>query len=279
MKPQHRLASPSARRLIRHGVAAVLLAGVAVVATGTGAGAASTGAARPDSYGGDATAATVEIRVDRAPEQFPGTHPFHSWGPYAGTSIDSSGGAESIASSVYPGQGFLGVPGAICVLAAQLCNAIPGGVPDYPDWAHAQYPSHPNDSAELSQKAFPGTGPFAVMPNTVEAHADPDRVEATTVTAGSGFDKVFSVQDSSAHSLQTFQGSTLVLTAEAVLKGIDIGGSLHIDQIHSLVTGRIDGTGLSKASAVTTVSGATIAGQAVTIDSTGVHAGGTGDHG
>src|SRR4051812_34432992 len=207
MKPQHRLASPSARRLIRHGVAAVLLAGVAVVATGTGAGAASAAAARPDSYGGDATAATVEIRVDRAPEPFPVNDPFHAWVPYAGTSIDSSGGASGIASSIYPGQGFLGVPSLLCVFSAQFCNALPGGgFPKYPDWAHAQYPSHPDDSATLSQKPFPGSGPFATRPNTVEAHADPNKVEATTVANGSSLDKVLSVQSSTAHSLQSFKG-------------------------------------------------------------------------
>jgi hypothetical protein len=44
-------------RLTGHAVAAVLLAGVAVVATGAGAGAASSAASRPDSYGGNSAAA------------------------------------------------------------------------------------------------------------------------------------------------------------------------------------------------------------------------------
>jgi hypothetical protein len=259
-------------------VAAVLLAGVGVVGTGAGASAAGA-AARPESYGGDAVAATVEYRVDRQPEPFPVNDPFHIWVPYAGTSIDSSGGAEGIASSVYPG-GFLGVPAAICVLAGALCSKLPGGgPPDYPDWAHAQYPAHPDVSAQLSQHAFPGTGPFEVTPNEVAAHADPNRVEATTGTAGSGLSNVLSVQSSTAHSLQMFKGSTLVMTAESVLKGIDIGGTLHIDEMRSTATGAIDGSHPATGSAVTTVSGATIAGHAVTIDSSGIHADGHGDNG
>src|SRR3954454_8797751 len=138
---------PQYRRLTGHAVAAVLLAGVAVVATGAGAGAAnSTSASRPDSYGGDAGPAAIEFRVDKHPFPFPVTDPFHDWVPYAGTSIDSSGQDEGVASSVYPGQGFIGVPALICEVGAELCDGFPGGkgLPDYPDWPHAQYPSHPD---------------------------------------------------------------------------------------------------------------------------------------
>jgi len=189
-------------RLAGHAVAACFLAGVAVVATGAGAGAASS-SDRPDSFGGDAAAAAIEYRVDKQPFPFPVTDPFHTWVPYAGTSIDSSGGSEGIASSVYPGQGVLGVPGLICQFAGPLCANLPnGGFPKYPDWAHAQYPAHPDDSATLSQKPFPGTGPFEVSPNHVSAHADSDRVEATADTEKSGVTGVVTVQSSTAHSLQ-----------------------------------------------------------------------------
>jgi hypothetical protein len=272
------------QRLAGHAVAAILIAGVAVVATGAGAGAANSAAAsRPDSYGGDSAAGSMEFRVDKQPFPFPVTDPFHSWVPYAGTSIDSSGGAEAIASSVYPGQGVLGVPALICFFSAQsaqFCNSLPGGgPPPYPDWAHAQYPAHPDDSATLSQKPFPGTGPFEVTPNSVVAHADESRVEATSVINGGGLTGVATVQSASSHSLQQFQGSTLVLTAESVLKGVDIGGQLHIDEIRSTATAKLDGNTVSAAAADTTVSGATVAGQGVTIDSTGIHVASTGDKG
>lgn len=267
-------------RLAGHAVAAVLLAGVAVVATGAGAGAASSATDRPESYGGDAAAASMEFRLDKQPFNFPVTDPFHDWVPYAGTSIDSSGGSDGIASSIYPGQGALGAPDLLCEFSPEFCANLPGGgAPHYPDWAHAQYPSHPDASAQLSQKPFPGSGPFEVTPNSVEAHAHTDRVEATTITGSAGLTGVVTVQSSTSHSLQKFEGSSLVVTAESVLKGVDIGGQLHIDEIRSTATGKIDGSHVGTASAVTTVSGATLAGQGVTIDSTGIHAGGQGDNG
>ena len=150
-------------RLAGHAVATVVLAGVAVAATGAGAGAAGGASARPDSYGGDATAAAIEFRVDKQPFPYPVTDPFHTWVPYAGTSIDSSGGSEAIASSIYPGQGIIGLPALLCEFDARLCEQVVQRLPDYPDWAHAQYPSHPEDSAALSQKPFPGTGTVWVI--------------------------------------------------------------------------------------------------------------------
>ena len=77
-------------RIASHAVAAVLLAGVAVVATGAGAGAASS-ASRPESFGGAATSGSMQFRVDRSPLPIPAvSDPFHLWVPYAETSIDSS---------------------------------------------------------------------------------------------------------------------------------------------------------------------------------------------
>ena len=267
-------------RLAGHAAAAVLLAGVAVVATSAGAGASNTAASRPDSYGGNAVAGSMEFRVDKQPFPFPVTDPFHSWVPYAGTSMDSSGGDEAIAATIYPGQGFLGVPALICVFAPPLCAAMPGGgPPKYPDWAHAQYPTHKDDSATLAQKPFPGTGPFELTPNQVDAHADTDRVEATANANSAGLSGVVTAQQTSSHSLQEFQGSTLVLTAESVLKGVNIAGQLHIDEIRSTAIAKIDGSHVATSDATTTVSGATLAGQGVTIDSTGIHVGGTGDNG
>src|SRR3954454_15022368 len=266
-------------RLAGHAVAAVLLGGVAVVATGAGAGAASGASARPDSYGGDATAAAIEFRVDKQPFPFPVTDPFHTWVPYAATSIDSSGGSEAIASSIYPGQGIIGLPALLCEFNAQFCEQVVQRLPDYPDWAHAQYPSHQDDSAKLSQKPFPGTGPFEITPNQVDAHADPNRVESTTVTGAVGLAGALTVQSANAHTLQRFQGSTLVLSAESVVKGINIGGQVHIDEIRSTATAQIDGSHVGSASALTTISGATVAGNGVTIDSNGVHAAGASDKG
>jgi hypothetical protein len=266
-------------RLAGHAVAAVLLAGVAVVATGAGAGAASSAASRPDSYGGEATASSMQIRVDKQPFPFPVTDPFHDWIPYADSSLDSSGGGEATASTIYPGQGVLGVPALLCEFNAQFCHAVVEKLPRYPDYAHAQYPAKPDDSATLSQKPFPGTGPFELTPNHVQAHADPSRAEATSDVNNAGVSPVVTVQSATSHSRTYFQGSTLLVTAESVLKGVDIGGQLHIDQITSTATGKVDGDKVGDSKAVTTVSGATVAGQGVTIDSTGIHAGPGSDNG
>lgn len=265
-------------RLVGHAVAAVLLAGVAVVATGAGVGAASA-SDRPDSYGGDAAASSMQLRVDKQPFPFPVTDPFHDWVPYADSSLDSSGGGEATASTIYPGQGVLGVPALLCEFNAQFCHAVVEKLPRYPDYAHAQYPANPDDSATLSQKPFPGTGPFELTPNHVEAHADPSRAEATSDVSNAGLTPVVTMQNATSHSRTYFQGNTLLVTAESVLKGVDIGGQLHIDQITSTATGKVDGVKVGEAKAVTTVTGATVAGQKVTIDSTGIHAGPSGDNG
>ena len=266
-------------RLAMHAVAAVLLAGVAVVVTG-GVGSADTGS-KPDTYGGDATAASVELRVDKSPSPFPVvTDPFHLWFPYAETSLDSSGGATGIAASIYPGQDIIGVPALICEFAAQLCNSIPGGIPDYPAWAQAQYPAKQDASATLSQKPFPGQGPFEVTPHSVTAHADPNVVRATTTMAGADLSSVLSIQSATTHSEQHFEAGALVVTAESVLKGVDIGGgALHIDAIRSTAVAKVDGRRVSSSSALTTLSGATVAGTPVTIDSSGIHVAKNGDNG
>src|SRR3954465_13854003 len=134
-------------RLAGHTVAAVLLAGIAVVATGAGAGAAGSAGDRPESYGGYATSGSLQFRVDRSPLPIPAvSDPFHVWVPYAETSMDSSGGSEGIASTIYPGQDAIGGPHLLCNFEPPFCAAMPGGgPPNYPDWAHAQYPAHPDD--------------------------------------------------------------------------------------------------------------------------------------
>jgi hypothetical protein len=268
-------------RLAIHAATAVLLAGVAVVATGAGAGAASSAASRPESYGGDATSGSMQFRVGRSPLPIPAvTDPFHLWVPYAETSLDSSGGSEGIASTVYPGQDAIGGPNLLCNFEPPFCAAMPGGAPpNYPDWAHAQYPAHPDDAADISQKPFPGSGPFEVTPNQAVAHADRDKVDAIAVTTGAGLAGAVTADSVTSTSHQSFEGSALVLRAESTIKGVDIGGQLHIDQIQSVATGKIDGDKIGTSTAVTTISGATVAGQAVTIDSTGIHVGPQGDNG
>src|SRR4051794_32670713 len=271
-------------RALGHIGAVVLLSGLALLATGT-AGNASSAPAKPDTYGGEAAAASMEFRVDKSPLPVPAvTDPFHVWVPYADTSIDSSGTAEGTAASVFPGQDLIGVPDLFCEFSSSVpggdCNNMPGGgPPHYPDYAYAQYPAHPNEKAQLSQKPFPGTGPFEVTPNNVTAQADPDKVGATAFASTAGLSNVVTAQSASATTQQHFQGGALVVTAESVLKGVDIGGKLQIQQITSTATATIDGSKVGVSSAKTTLTGATVAGNAVSIDSKGIHVVGHGDNG
>jgi hypothetical protein len=262
-------------RALGHIGAVVLLSGTALLATeATGSAAAPS---RPDSYGGDATASALHFQANRKPGAFPAVaDPFDIDLPYANTSLDSSGGAEGIASPVYPGQGILGVPALICVFAGPLCKQVEP--PDYPLWAYAQYPANKDAKAQVSADLVK-QGPVQATPGSTTAHADPDRVEATTSTGAAGVAAVMGVAHATAHSLQRFAGSTLVLTTESTVTGVDVVKVLHIDSIRSVATARVDGGKVSAAKATTTVSGATLGGVPVVIDSRGIHAAGQDDNG
>jgi hypothetical protein len=265
-------------RLVLHLGAAGLLAVSGVLLTGTPGSAAD--ADRPGSYGGEAAASAFHYVADRNPQPTPVTDAFHAEVPYATTSFDSSGGASATAASIYPGGGLLGVPALLCQFSADLCKVI-SNVPRYPFIATADYPTKKDDSADASPKdAVIKQPPLSVEPSVTTAHADLDRVEARTASGSTGIDGVVSAGSASTLSRQAFEGSTLVLTSESVVNGIDLGGGqLHIDQVRSVATARVDEGKISKATAVTTVSGATAGGQAVSIDSDGVHVAGNGDDG
>ena len=260
-------------RALGHVGAVVLLSGIGVLASGTAGSAAAP--ERPDSYGGDATASTFHLDLNRRPGLFPAVdNPINSDLPYASTSIDSSGSATASAAPYTPGQGVLGVPALLCVFAGPLCKKV--SPPDYPFMAYAQYPSHQDATATVS----PGTvdaGPVHVTMDKVVAHADGNLVEATTEGGGTGVAKVLTADGATAHSLQHFVGSTLVVSTESVVTGLDIAKMLHIDSVRSVATAKVDGGKVSASSAETTISGATLAGKSVTIDSKGIHAAGHGD--
>jgi hypothetical protein len=262
-------------RALGHVGAVVLLSGIAVLVTGTSGSAAAP--SRPDSYGGDATASTVHFSANRKPGLFPAVdNPINTDFPFASTSIDSSGGATATAAPYTPGQGVLGVPALLCVFAGPLCQKVTP--PDYPFIAYAQYPAQQDAKATVS----PGTveaGPTMVTLGRTVAHADPNQVEATTKAGGTGVTNVLSADGATAYSEQHFDGATLVSTTESVVHGLDIAKVLRIDTVRSVATSKVDGGKVSAASAKTTVSGATLAGTPVTIDSKGIHVADKGDNG
>lgn len=258
-------------RLALHVVAVTVLAGSGLLLTGAPGQAAEV--ARPDSYGGDTASSAVHFLADRNPQPTPVTDLIHAELPYATTSFDSSGNATARSASIYPGAGLLGVPGLLCQAGACL------PVPDYPFLADASYPTMKDASATTSQATI-HAGPLSIAPHQITAHADPDRVEALSEASGVGVNGVVSIDSTTAHSKQVFQGSTLVVSAETVLNGVDLGaGQLHIDQIRTVATAQVDGAKVSGSAATTTVSGATVAGTPVTIDSHGISVAGKGDGG
>jgi hypothetical protein len=263
-------------RLALHVVAATALAGGGVLLTGSPGSAAD--AARPESFGGAATASSLHYAADRNPQPTPVSDAFHAEVPYATTSFDSSGTASATAASLYPGAGPLGVPALLCQFDANVCKIIKQ-VPRYPFIATAEYPTKPDDAATL-QSGTIKQDPLFVTPQETVAHADENVVEARTETGGAGIAGAISVGSAVSHSKQAFEGSTLVVSAESVVRNLDLGGGqLHIDNVRSIATGKVNGGTVTEASATTTVSGATAGGVPVTIDSDGVHVAGNGDGG
>lgn len=260
-------------RVLVHTVAALTLAAGGVLLTGGPTSAAA--AERPDSFGGEATASALHVVADRNPQPTPVTDLFHVDQPYATTAFDSSGGASATAASLYPGPGLLGVPALLCQFRAEICS-VP--LPPYPFIATADYPTKQDASATTSSGTVQN-GPLTVAPQLTVAHAGEDRVEATTRTGGNAVTGVLSAGSSSAHSAQSFEGSTLVVTSESVVSDLAIGTALHVDQVRSVATSRITAGRAAVASATTTVSGATVGGVPVTIDADGVHVAGNGDSG
>jgi hypothetical protein len=266
---------PRPARAVLHLVAVTALATGGIVLTGTAGHAQDP--ARPDSFGGIATASALHFVADRNPQPTPVSDAFHAEVPYSTTSFDSSGNASARAASIYPGAGFLGVPGLLCQFNAQACQVI-SAVPPYPFIAQAQYPDKPDDAATVNSGAVE-QAPLQVTPVGTTAHATPDGVEAKNSASSAGVQGLVSVGNTVTHSKQVFEGSTLVVTAESAVTDVDLAGALHIDGIRSTAVAKVDGAKITSAVAKTTISGASINGVPVVIDSTGVHVAGEGDNG
>src|SRR4051812_45216453 len=225
-------------RLALHVVAATVLAGGGGLLTGSPGSAAdpAAAAARPDSFGGESTASALHWTADHNPQPTPVCDVFHVESPYATTSMDSFGSTTATASPLYPGSGFLGAPGLLCQFGACL------PIPSYPVIADASYPTNPDSQATAPPPdASIHQGPLAVDPDVTVAHADADKVEARTVAGGTSFEGLTKAGSASSHSKQYFEGSTLVVLAESTVSDLDIAGQLHIDNVSSVATARVDG--------------------------------------
>lgn len=262
------------RRALAHAAGALALAATAVVTLGSPSRA--DGVLKPEIFSGRAVASSFHFFFNRTPGLFPLDDIFHVEVPYSTSVINSSGTIQADSASIYPGGGVLGGPGLIC---GQLAKC-PFTVPTYPLIAHASYPTTPDASAETSLGSQSLGGILKADPSIITAHADPDSVDAKTTAVTLGLLDAATADTVSTRAMQYFKNGALVTTAQSDVAGVDVlGGLLHIDAISSIATSTVGGGNKPSGSVTTKVTGATLAGQPVVIDETGIHLGPSGDGG
>jgi hypothetical protein len=171
----------------------------------------------------------------------------------------ATGTGHALAADFYPGP-VGGNPGATIqqFLGADLPASIITPLSTLQDNYKAEaYSSGPTDSS------FPTGGAPQALSDT--AHADDASATAVGTLTDAG-EKV------SAQSTTQIAAASVTTTATSTVADISIAGVIHIGQVVSSATASSDGT-TGKASATTTISGVTVAGQAVSVDATGVTVG------
>ena len=177
---------------------------------------------------------------------------FDGGGPVTDALTDSTGRATSLASLPWPGENAVTAPGT---LSAAFGRSVPLA---YPFYVRADHPTTP--SAELRDP----TGAYGITAAAAAGKAN----AAGSLSGGSG------VSGSRATTSAVLDDAGVVrVVSETVDTGLSIGdGALRIASVRSRseTTLAPDDAKPVTASSLT-IEGATLAGQAVTIDSTGVH--------
>lgn len=154
-------------------------------------------------------------------------------------------------------------------------------LPAYP-WCYSYYPGSPSQSSCGGQ--VPNVGGLAVQAasgktSSSGSQTDPSQLQTAASTAiegasaemGSSPQLTVGHAESSTSAAPTSQD--ISAGASTALSDIEVAGVLHIGSIASSVSGSLSGQpGGARQSAKMAVTGATVAGQAVTIDTSGVHA-------
>src|SRR5688572_22274003 len=237
------------RRWALAGVAGLLGAPVAALASGGAAG-AEVGAVR--SVVAKASAQGVRA-VYTIPDYVVVSQIFDGGGPVTQAEADSTGRATSFAALPYPGENAIAGPG---VLSVALGRSVPLA---YPFYVEADHPTVP--AAELADP----TGSYGLT-----ATARDGATKATAAMTGPG--AVSGARSTSSALLD--DGGVVRTVAESVITGISVGdGALRIASVTTrseTVLGPDDPKPVTTTSLV--IEGASVAGQAVTIDADGVHA-------
>jgi hypothetical protein len=185
--------------------------------------------------------------------------PAEVWVPYAAAEIKLGAGMAT-SSVAWPGE-----VGASVGSAAVLLGAPPQAmILNDPFVARARSGTGARD---VTNTMLPGS--------TMEAHAGADDVRAASST--SLVQQAASVAGATTATAQVRLTGPARATGEATssVRDVTVAGVVHVAAVTSRATGSTDGLH-AEATGSTVVSGLTVAGQAVTIDDTGLHVAGVG---
>jgi hypothetical protein len=242
----------SMRRMLTAGLL-TLLAGVPAA----GAQADDTGARSGlVTAAGDAAASGVRFTYEVPAEFLAASTPFDGGGPVAQASI-GSGLARSAASLPFPGDVVIAGPGLFYTVSG---ITLPGS---YPFYVAAEYPTAPE-----SKLADP-SGQYRLSAGATD-HSASSVAQAVFGPSGQG-----SGGSRTTTSIETQPDGSAIARAESVSEALALGeGVLKIASVRSTsVTELAAGAMEAVTKRSLSVEGATVAGQPVTIDAGGIHAG------
>jgi hypothetical protein len=218
----------------------------------------------------------------------PAKHTFELHKSHAETAIDSGPTAHGLGSILWPGDlvgnapaglaanflvfdptsgGYLApvvdaIKSGATTLSDQITKNNGGESPSYPIRAESFFPEGPKDNSYS-----PGAGV------TMAAHADDKVTSSASSLQQAGFPGLLSIGSMKSSSLSGVVDGQAVSEARAFVNNIDLAGVLHIGHIDTYMKVVSDGVTATLTKTMT-VTGLTIAGKGIVVDSTGMHAGG-----
>ncbi len=250
-------------------------------AQGAGSSAATSPASPTTALGGytlTATGSGMSIYYEQPNLPVPATPSLEADAGYSTAAFDSGPIGTANASTLWPGAVVAGGGSELSLLVGPYLDEYCGSscsnvtVPDVGNWpidATTAYPQGPDTDTN-------DTGP-----STMEANSNDAASTATaslSSTGGSGTSELSSAMVNAQSVGSTAQGTIsnagdAVAEATSTVQGISIAGLIDVGQVTSTATSSSDGTqGTVQGSSA--VTGATVAGQAVTVNSSGVQAAG-----
>lgn len=254
------------QRLLRS-TRVVLLVFVAASLVDAGAPAQAQDVALPTSLGGlQGRAAASGIHVGYSPEGLlPIPNLVDLGAPDALATIASGPTTFARASVLDPGD-IIANPDAVLALAAG---------PDYPAGSIPPYPYR------ITANSGTGDPPAESAPApglAARVKAEPGGSEARAAVAESSTPALLHLGSARSEATTETDGSTVTVHARAQVGNLDLLGLLKIDALVTDVTATSDGT-TTTVEGGTTITGASVLGQPVTIDADGIHAAGNGSGG